>query len=424
VPRPPRSVLPEDSFGNGWFGAVPSCRFATFRVAVAVTTLVFHVPKFNGFIRDYTASAFHVPPAFGWLPILTPTAGAALAVLQYVAAGGLLLGVGVPTGGWFLAAAGFYILLLDPEHYSHNAHFHLTLLALLGCSRDGLTLTRLIRAGAAAARCPAWPERLVRLQIGIVFFYAALDKVFSPFWGISGTRLPALVVAEHGLGLSLLQRLNQVVTQAAPAALSVATIALEFFLAAAAVFRPLWQTGLVVGFVFIAYLEFLVAPGLFTWDMFAAGILFLPAADGGWQALLDPHCPSCRRRRTLLSGLDWLRRFRYVPREATAISTGACPGLQLVSPRGQTLWGFDALRVQPAILAGPAFVVMAVARFGGGFLAARGAGPWGALPYILLAAYLALWVPGVARHLGRPLYAAVGTHARAPRNLDPPSPPG
>src|SRR5258705_10376588 len=75
VPRQPRSVRPEDSFGNGWFGAVPSCRFATFRVALAVTTLVFHVPKFNAFIRDYTASPFHVPPAFGWLPIRPPTGG-------------------------------------------------------------------------------------------------------------------------------------------------------------------------------------------------------------------------------------------------------------------------------------------------------------------------------------------------------------
>jgi hypothetical protein len=392
-------------------------------VALAFTTLVFHVPKFNGLIGDYAASTFHVAPAIGWLPILTPAAGAALAVLQYLAAGGLLLGVAVSGCGWFLAGAGFYVMLLDPEHYSHNAHFHLTLLALLGCSRDGLSLARLVRDAAAAARCPAWPERLVRLQIGIVFFYAALDKVFSPFWGLSGTRLGALRMVDHGLGLALLQRLNQAVTRAAPAALSVATIAIEFFLAAAAVFRPLWRVGLVVGFVFIAYLEFLVAPGLFTWDMFAAGILFLPAADGGWQVLHDPRCVVCRRRMRWLSGLDWLRRCQYVRREDDSRSE-ACPGLQLVSPGGRIVSGFDALRLLPAILAGPTFIVMALARFGGGFLAARSAGPWDALAYILLAAYLALWVPSVGRYLGRPIHAALATHARAPRNLDPPFPPG
>jgi HTTM domain len=424
VSTPARSVPCEDSFGNGWFAQVPSCRLGTFRVALAVTTLVFHVPKFNRLIDDYTASAFHVQPAFGWFPVLTPTVGAALTVLQYAAAGGLLLGVGVPACGWFLATVGFYVLLLDPEHYSHNAHFHLTLLALAGCSRNGLSLARLIRDRDGDARCPAWPERLVRLQVAIVFFYAALDKVFSPFWGTSGTRLSALAMAEHGLGLSLLQRLNRAVTHAAPAALSAATIALECFLAAASVFRPLWQVGLVIGFLFIAYLEFLVTPGLFTWDMFATGILFLPAGDRAWQALLDPRCAACRRDMTLLSGLDWLRRLRYVPREVSSVSTGACSGLQVVSPRGSTWSGFDALRVLPVILAGPAFVVMAMARFGGGFLATRGAGPWDALPYVLLAAYAVLWVPGVARHLGRPLHAALGAHARASRRLDPPDPRG
>jgi len=164
-----------------------------------------------------------VPPAFAWLPILTPAAAAVLALLQYAAAAGLLLGVAVPPCGWFLAGVGFYVMLLDPEHYTHNAHFHLILLALLGCSQDGLSLAHLVREGAAAARCPAWPERLARLQVGIVFFYAALDKVFSPFWGLSGRRLGALRMADHGFGLALVQRLNQAVTRTAPAALSVAT---------------------------------------------------------------------------------------------------------------------------------------------------------------------------------------------------------
>ncbi|HZV96466.1 MAG TPA: HTTM domain-containing protein [Candidatus Nitrosocosmicus sp.] len=418
---PPRDAAAEHSFGNGWFVPVPSCRFATFRVALAFTTLVFHVPKFNGLLASYAASAFHVPPAFAWLPILTPAAAAVLALLQYAAAAGLLLGLAVPPCGWFLAGLGFYVMLLDPEHYSHNAHFHVTLLALLGCSQDGLSLARLVRERAAAARCAAWPERLARLQVGIVFFYAAFDKVFSPFWGLEGTRLGALRMADHGLGFGLLQRLNRAVMRTAPAALSVATIAVEFFLAAAAVFRPFWRAGLVVGFMFVAYLEFLVAPGLFTWDMLAAGILFLPAGDGGWQVFHDSRCAACRRRLTLLSWLDWLRRCRYVVR---GDASDDCPGIALVSPRGRPVSGFEAVRVLPAILAGPTFIVMALSRFGGGYLAARIASEWDDLPYVLLLAYLALWMPGVARYLGRPLHAALGAHARAPRNLDPPSSPG
>src|SRR5262250_3409485 len=240
VLRPPSSFPPARCREAGWFDLVPAYRLATFRTAVALLTVVFHVPKFNVFIHDYTASAFHVPPAFAWLPVPGPVLGGLLAGLQYLAAAGLLLGVGAGTSAWFLAVAGFYVMLLDPEHYSHNAHFHLTLLALIGCSGDRISLPRLIGGGDADARCPAWPERLVRVQVAIVFFYAALDKVLSPFWGFSGQRLLALQMAEHGLGLNWIQRLNQAATHTAPAALSVATIAVEFFLAAAALLRSLW----------------------------------------------------------------------------------------------------------------------------------------------------------------------------------------
>jgi len=76
MPRP-RLVEP-DRFWTGWFDLVPAYRLATLRVVLAIITLVFHVPKFNRLIADYTASSFHVPPAFPWIPVLPPTAGMAL----------------------------------------------------------------------------------------------------------------------------------------------------------------------------------------------------------------------------------------------------------------------------------------------------------------------------------------------------------
>jgi hypothetical protein len=421
VSRPPSSFPSAGEPGAGWFGLVPSYRLATFRTAVALLTIVFHVPKFNVFIYDYTASAFHVPPAFAWLPAPTPLLGVLLAGLQYVAAAGLLLGVGASVSAWFIAVVGLYVMLLDPEYYSHNGHFHLTLLALVGCARDGISLRRLIGGRDADARCPGWPERLVRIQVAIVFFYAALDKVLSPFWGFSGRRLLALQMAEHGLGLNWLQRLNQAAARTAPALLSVGTIAIEFFLAVAALLRPLWRVGLVVGILFITYLEFLVKPGLFTWDMLAAGLLFLPAGDGGWQLHSDPHCAACRRTRAVLLRLDWLRRLREIPREHDGGALRGTPGLEVVSPRGRIFRGFHAVRILPTILVGPLFVVMALARFGGGFLSARGLGSWDVLPYVLLAGYLALWIPGLDRLLERPLVAAFGVHTERARHLDPPS---
>src|SRR5687767_9813111 len=74
VPRP-RGSAGSQATGAGWFDPVPAYRLATFRVALAVTTIVFHVPKFNAVIDGYAASAFHVPPALSWIPPLTPWTG-------------------------------------------------------------------------------------------------------------------------------------------------------------------------------------------------------------------------------------------------------------------------------------------------------------------------------------------------------------
>jgi vitamin K-dependent gamma-carboxylase-like protein len=400
--------------GAGWFEPVPAYRLATFRVALAVTTIVFHVPKFNAVMDRYAASAFHVPPALSWIPPLTPWAGTTLGALQHVAAWGLLLGLAPRLSAWFLVAVGFYVIGLDPEHFAHNAQFHLTLLALAGCSSDGITLPRLLQTDEAAAMCPAWPERLVRIQLAIVFFYAALDKVFSPAWSVSGALLAVLGVAEHAPGLVWLQRINQAAMRAFPAAMSVITTALEFFLAIAVLHRALWRAALVVGFVFVMYLEFLLRPGVFTWDVLAAFLVFVPAADRSWMIVHDPRCASCRRNRAVLSRLDWLRRLRWVagPSAADVESrpavAGGGTGLRLISPRGRHYDGFDAFRLLPLILPGPTFVVMAVARFGGGWLSGRGFGPWQDLPYFLLAGMLVLWLPGVTRFVSRPAYAAVG----------------
>lgn len=379
---------------SGWFALVPAYRLATLRVALAITTLAFHVPKLNALIERYVASAFHVPPAFGWVPPLTPAGGTVLMVLQHVAAWGLLLGLGPRLCAWFLAAAGFYVLSLDPEHFTHNAHFHLTLLALVGCSSDRVTLARLLGTDAAEARCSAWPEHLVRIQLAIVFFYAALDKVFSPHWGWSGLLLTELGVTEHGPVLAWLQRVNEAGVRAFPAVMSVMTTALEFFLAAAFLYRPLWRAAIVVAFAFAVYLEFLLRPGMFAWDTLAALLLFVPAADRGWAVVHDPECRSCRRTRTRLSRLDWLRRLRWIPADAVGAAHG---GLHLISPHDRAYCALDAVRMLPLIVPGPVFVVMALARFGGAFLASRGYGPWFDLPFLVLGGWLLLWVPALAR---------------------------
>jgi hypothetical protein len=73
--------------------------------------------------------------------------------------------------------------------------------------------------------------------------------------------------------------------------------------------------------------------------------------------------------------------------------------LRLLSPRGRAFCGLAVLRALPVVLPGPLLVGLVVARFGGGFLAARGFGRWDDLPFLLLGAYLASWLPEMGQIL-------------------------
>jgi Vitamin K-dependent gamma-carboxylase len=393
-----------------WFSLVPAYRLATLRVCLAVTSLVFHVPKFNRFIDAYVSSAYHVPPAIPLVPPLTHGAAAMLMMLNYGAASGLLLGLYPRLCAWLLTAIGFYVISLDPEYYAHNAQFHLTLLALIGCSSDRVPLWRLLSTEQHHTEqiCAAWPERLVQLQLSIVLFYAALDKVFNPHWGLSGAVLATLAVRDHAPGMASLAALDQAVIHAFPGAVSALTTALEFFLAAAFVFRSLWRVGIVVAFAFMVYLEFLLRPGVFTWDMVAALIVFLPAADRSWRVMQNPQRAAYRWSATLLLRLDWLRRLRLISIDASHCRGGTTwLGFILVSPRGREYRAFAALRMLPILLPGPFFVMMAMARFGGGFLGSLGYGPWYDLPFVGLGLWLLLWTPDAMRMVARVAHGAV-----------------
>src|SRR5262249_24627165 len=138
---------------------------------------------------------------------------------------------------WFLAMAGFYVMSLDPEFFAHNAHFHLTLLPLIGCSADRVSLRRLLPDDDAGARCPVWPELGVGLQLALVFFYAAVDKLLGPSWGLPGAPLAPQRLSTRGPAFDRLHRMIEPALPRLAGPLSVATIAIEAFVAAAVLVR-------------------------------------------------------------------------------------------------------------------------------------------------------------------------------------------
>jgi hypothetical protein len=349
-------------------------------------------------IRAYMESAFHIPPTPAWLPQLSWPAGLVLILGRHLAAWALLLGVVPRTAAAFLAASGFYVVLLDPHHHSHNAHFHLVLLALLACSPDRVSIRGLCREDAAQARTVAWPERLIRLQVAIVYFYAAVDKVFNPFWGVSGTVLAELDMASHGPPLRWLQRINALVLHRVPGLMSVATIAAEFLLSATFLFQRLRPLAVPVGFLFAVYLEFLLRPDMFAWDMVSTLVLLLPAADRGWTLRYDERCAACRAKRRWIARLDWLRRLRWEVATASQPADRGPSAPALISPSGQAFHGFEEFRRLVLLLPAPLFVLFAVIRFGVGSPVLGLVAPHD-LVLLLVGVIVALWLPGVSRPL-------------------------
>ncbi len=227
-----------------WFSQVPAHRLALFRMALAVTTVMFFMPYSQKMIHHYLASSFHNPMLPG-IPDLVPWAGRMLIIAQYLAVGGLFLGVLPQLGAGILALSGFYVFLLDKQYYSHWYQFHLILLTLLSFSKERLSLVGWIRRdNNGSPTCPAWPENLIRFQLSIVLFHTALNKAFSPYWGSSGKFFTVgfgTLAFPDGSPFFALREFMLSALLAYPAAASLCVIGLEFFLAIAFLFRPLWR---------------------------------------------------------------------------------------------------------------------------------------------------------------------------------------
>ena len=188
---------------DSWFRAVPAYRIAAFRVVLATTTLCNYLPVVTGWLLQAAASP-STTASIPWFIHLPPPVVIVLLLLGYAAGIALLL-------GWRPSLAATWLVALGACGYaagnhSHNGFLHLLLLALVACSADGLTLRRLAGGRDTDATCPVWPERLLRLQLAIVYFHTSIDKMFSPEWGLGGLRLTHLESTRVLPGVADLER--------------------------------------------------------------------------------------------------------------------------------------------------------------------------------------------------------------------------
>lgn len=372
----------------GWFREVPAYRVAAFRVVLGATTLASFLPVLTAWLQQAVASPA-TTATIPWVPHLAPPVVWGLLLVGWAAGVALLVGLWPAASAVYLVILGVYGYALG--NHSHNMFLHLLLLALVAGATDRLTLRRLVTGADTDATCPAWPERLLRVQLALVYFHTSIDKVFSPEWGSGGLRLTHLTATRALPGVAALQQWVMATMAAWPGLFSVGVMVGEMLLAVGLLLRPLWPIAIGFNVAFAVSLEFLLAPALFPWDLTALMILFLPAADGGYRVRLSARRESCRVQRRLLLGLDWTRRL-------TLADEASDRGLCIETPAGRRFGGWRALGLVPVVLPAPFLCLAVFFRFGSALVPSGWLG-FGLddLLFPLLAIWVALLFPAADR---------------------------
>jgi predicted DCC family thiol-disulfide oxidoreductase YuxK len=319
------------------------------RIAVGFAALLVVVEEAPALWRLADPAVLRVPYVVGLtLPAwLFPT----LALLGALASCAFVLGLWTTTSGALLAVALGGILVADQQLYSNHLYLLTLTVILLTIGGAGTSFSLDARrrgATPAEATVPAWPAFLLRIQVGIVYAYAALAKVNIVY--LSGSVVASYLRTDGFLGLPAEWR-----AFAPMFVLSLLAIVAEAFLAIA-LWIPRWRpTAFVVGLgLHVAITVWLVPTyQLFIYSLVILPLylLFVPSARGAFTVVWDDSCSFCTQWVRWARRLDWLGALRFVPSsnesEIASLSVSrreADIALQLVRPDGARSAGFDAVR--------------------------------------------------------------------------------
>jgi hypothetical protein len=292
---------------------------------------------------------------WSWLPeaLVVSRAGyAALSWLELAVGLVVIVGRGARPALAVFACAALYLLLCDRLQYHHNRYALILfsgLCALTPCDRA-------LVVGRPAAPGPLWAQRLMQLQLSIIYLASGGTKLCDADWR-SG-----LVLADrfHRYAYQALARgvpaeLVRICSLPSVAeGLSKLAIATELGLAVALWAPPVRRLALWWGVLFHLTIEVTSSVQIFTWLTLLVYALFAHPAVRTRKLRYDPARPLAAR---LVRALDWLLRYQLVPE----------PGgpLAVVEADGRARTGVEAW----ALLAGT--LPLAVPLWGPLALAAR-----------------------------------------------------
>jgi hypothetical protein len=209
---------------------VPARLLRLIQRVIGAVCLLRVIEEYRVMSRVLNPQTIHFPVIEG-VPTLTLTQAAIILPLWFGAALAFTIGWKTRISGFVLAAVMGYTLLIDQQLYASNLYL-LCLIVLL------LTLAEVGRPSESNSVW-RWPILLLRIQLSIVYFFAAVTKVNSVY--LNGYMLESNLRKDFPAAVFMPRMLTT---------LAVASIVIELFLAGAFWVRSLRKSAVLVGVLF------------------------------------------------------------------------------------------------------------------------------------------------------------------------------
>jgi predicted DCC family thiol-disulfide oxidoreductase YuxK len=237
------------------------------------------------------------------------------------------------------------VLLLDQQLFSNHIYLMFVGSLLFAVADSGAAISLDARRRGERGVVARWPVWLLRVQVSIVYGYAALSKINLPF--LSGSVIASSLRRDGFLAVPDGWRVLEVML-----VLAVLTVIVEAFVAVA-LWLPRWRpAAFVVGLGLHIGITGWLVPGyqllVFSVLMLPLYVLFIPLPASGVCVVWDDGCSFCGRWVTWFRRLDWLHVLQFVPRSELAATSlpvtaeEAAEALQLVAD-GRVRAGYRAV---------------------------------------------------------------------------------
>jgi hypothetical protein len=262
-------------------GRVPAGRVAVVRVLIGLAALL-RLPDAMRLLERLFLLPTMRTPYVAWAPDLPVGGARALLALWAVAALCFTVGWRTRTAGTALCAVLAAVIVLDQQSYSNHLYLLALVVGLLVLADAGAALSVDARARRGRAWVPGWPVTLLKLQVSIVYAFAALAKINAEY--LSGTTLAL------SAGAGALRLVPEPGSWSAVGG-ALLSIALEAFLAVA-LWMPRWRGVAFAAGAALHAAMIVLLPGAVRWQLVVFAIEM-----GALYLLFPDHDPWVAARR-------------------------------------------------------------------------------------------------------------------------------